>query len=99
MGDDWTPSKAPVGDVPSGPTGGFVRDGVPDLGLEAPRAPNGGRAARNFGAFEGARSNFLEKMGACASRLGEPQISGFFRHFCILPAFMCGRCPGCVYAP
>ena len=40
--------SALVGDEPSRPTGGFVRDGVPDLGPEAPRAPDGGRAARKF---------------------------------------------------
>ncbi len=41
-------AAALVGDEPSRPTGGFVRDGVPDLGPEAPRAPDGGRAARKF---------------------------------------------------
>ena len=31
-----------VGNDPSRPTGGSVRKGVPDLGPEAPRAPDGG---------------------------------------------------------
>ena len=41
-------STAPGGDDPSGPTGGVVREGVPDLGPEAPRAPMGAAQRENF---------------------------------------------------